>query len=290
MTVTTNDSEGAVTTVTCNDCKRYSNDRRVRLAKSMPQDWWWDHCHRAAWHCTSCHVDADHYACEHCGKCMVQGRDAKYCSSTCRVYAWKKRKAAETDNDICAVSPIVTYNSHAERVAAETRDYYRRVGDSLFGSPPKTEEEWSKTIRRWIKHESDDTALLCVDCHRDIGPQEPVWRSVNGVSCKDCISDGWRRVALKPCEGCSRPTVHSGYGRPFVYEPGLGRTQRTFCCRRCQEALYRRRHQQKVSDERLKDGPRRCEGCKEILDGQRADARYCSNSCRQRAYRQRRAS
>jgi len=287
VTVTSNERIGAYTAVTCNDCKRYSNARRKRLAKSMPQDWWSSHCRWADWHCTSCHADADHYACEHCGECMAQGRDARYCSSTCRVYAWRKRKAAETDNDLFDGDTIVTYNSHAERVEAETRDYYRRAGDSLFGSPPKTEEEWSKSIQFWIKHESNDTALLCAQCHRDIGSEEPVWRSINGVSCKNCVSDAWRRVGQKPCEGCSRATVHSGYGRPFVYEPGLGRTQRTFCCKRCQEGFYRRRRKERLSDERLKDGPRRCEHCEEILDGQRSDSRYCSNACRQRAYRSR---
>ena len=167
----------------------------------MPQDWWSSHYQWADWHCTSCRADADHYACEHCGKCMAEGRDARYCSSTCRVYAWRKSKAAETVNDLSDGDTIVTHNSHTDRVAAETRDYYRRVGDALFGSPPKTEEEWSKSIQFWIKHESDDTALLCTQCHRDIGSEEPVWRS-GGVTCRNCISgDAWGRVEQKPARG-----------------------------------------------------------------------------------------
>lgn len=293
MTVTSNDGTGALTTVTCNDCQSYSNARRERLSKSMPHGWWLSHWRWAEWHCTSCHADADHFACEHCGKCMSQGRRADYCSSTCRVYAWRKRKEVETDNGSSAVDAIVTYNSHAERIEAEYRQWRKQLGDDSFiGPAPETEQEWAECIKRRIKHESDDTALLCEQCHRDIGPEEPVWRGgyQRAVSCKDCGSDAKRTERPKPCEGCSRPTVHSGYGRPFVYEPGLGHSKRTFCCNRCQEAFYRGRRKERISDERLKAGPRRCEECQEILDGQRAEARYCSNACRQKAYRQRRAS
>jgi hypothetical protein len=41
---------------------------------------------------------------------------------------------------------------------------------------------------------------------------------------------------------------------------------------------------------RIRGLTRPCEDCRALIVGRRADRRYCSNRCRQRAYRQRRAA
>jgi hypothetical protein len=60
-----------------------------------------------------------------------------------------------------------------------------------------------------------------------------------------------------------------------------------YCSRRCRNAVDKVAACERRQAEQ--DGPRRCDGCHATLDGRRADAAYCSNACRQRAYRQRTA-
>jgi hypothetical protein len=169
----------------------------------------------------------------------------------------------ETDKERAARAQSNTYN-HAAHIEAEYD------GPNLPGA---------------IKHEAARTALLCGRCARDIGPEEPVHRERwNAVSCSHCSRRG---NGLSPCDGCGRPAWDSR-PRPKVWD-GFSYGKRTFCCGSCQDTYYRRRRSERLAAERLNDGPRHCDECNKVMDGQRADSRYCSPACRQRAYRQRKA-
>jgi hypothetical protein len=85
----------------------------------------------------------------------------------------------------------------------------------------------------------------------------------------------------RKCAGCGEPMLTPIY-RPF---------HNFVCSTRCYQRVYRkRRHEGHGSTVPWKaKGPFKCKACKKPLpDGQRRDARFCSNACRQRAYRQRR--
>jgi hypothetical protein len=116
-------------------------------------------------------------------------------------------------------------------------------------------------------------------------------------------------VSVAACRDCALPRVYRGWhDKPFhigkysqdwerrIIEPFvgqlfsrcevcgrlLGRTQfmpNTICSADCRlEVRNRRRHRERVEH--------RCE-CGRTFTPARADAAYCSNACRQRAYRQR---
>lgn len=72
-----------------------------------------------------------------------------------------------------------------------------------------------------------------------------------------------------PCAGCGRMVVHLP----------TWRHDWVACSPRCRRRVYRGNVW----------GRSTCDGCGEAFDASRADARYCSSACRQRAYRQRRA-
>lgn len=285
MTVTSNDAATLADVVICNDCSRYS---RERADSQTFNDEPWRRRFRG-WHCTTCHTDADHFACEHCGACMERGRRALYCSSTCRVYAWKKRKA-ETDNDGRGGETFVIHNNHAERIAAEYRQRRIAASERGFWRLPASEQEWVETIKKHLVNESDRSGLFCGGCQRDLALDEPVWRrgwhrGVTPLLCADCVNEGNERPQT-PCDACSRPTVDMRR-RPHVYDLERGRIKRTFCCTRCEQAFYRKRQQAHAAKRRLREAPQVCQGCDEVIDGSRQDALYCSNACRQRAYRER---
>jgi hypothetical protein len=278
-------------------------------------------------HCVNCHGD-DHRSCYRCGVCILAMRKVPgwrywkpntnrwYCSTTCRVNAWKARQATVTDNGLAPVRTTVTRNATADPVDAEVRRGFgdTRAGrcryeawksrvawgdNALSGPVPRTDDEWATYLNRSIIIGSIDAAEFCANCERDIEPDEFVerrelgyssWRrgsppTHGGVLCEDCsTADPLHR---RDCEGCGRPTVDRSRHR-WVYDPGIGPNRRTFCSRRCKDAHYRHRRQHRLAEERAQAGPHRCADCDEIMDGQRSDARYCSSACRQRAYRARR--
>lgn len=207
---------------------------------------------------------------------MARGRAAWYCSTTCRVYAWKKRQA-ETDNDSRAASTFVIGNTHAERAAARYRRWRADADDG--------------DVAGYLNRDSDHSGLFCGQCHRDLTPDEPVWRrgwhrGVTPLLCADCVNEGNERPQT-PCDACSRPTVDMRR-RPHVYDLERGRIKRTFCCTRCEQAFYRARHQARVAKRRSFDPPATCQTCDVVIEGARQGALYCSNACRQGAYRARR--
>jgi len=129
--------------------------------------------------------------------------------------------------------------------------------------------------------------IICGECRGSIEPWQPVWRT----------SDQWRRWALcaacarrpgdptdwyppRACAGCRRPVSdprRRRYGHPA---PPRRWAACSFSCEQ------RARYQARTAATRHKV----CTVCGAAFTPPRADGRYCSPACRQRAYRQRRAS
>jgi hypothetical protein len=83
----------------------------------------------------------------------------------------------------------------------------------------------------------------------------------------------WDAVRWRKCPWCRRRWINPrGWAMP-------GRE--AFCCDTCRKAAKRDSGRPTFA---------RCEGCGGTFEAKRRDARYCSGSCRQRAYRERRAT
>jgi len=124
-----------------------------------------------------------------------------------------------------------------------------------------------------------------------------------GTYCTDCHPHGWRDPA--PCEGCARlvvnhDSVRPGYRRGVMLdgtdddvawivdgdhyrEIPADSIIRVFCSELCRRQVFRA--EQKAKREPVAD--KRCDSCKAPFRPARADSRYCSNACRQKAYRDR---
>jgi hypothetical protein len=111
---------------------------------------------------------------------------------------------------------------------------------------------------------------------RETGEHNPwgaTWRLV--PFCENCVSEwhpSWleNREKPEPCSGGCGVLISHWYHWSEI---------RT-CSRRCSKRLEKERRRVKRED-------RRCEVCNETFTPKRADARYCSNACRQDAYRKR---
>ena len=87
----------------------------------------------------------------------------------------------------------------------------------------------------------------------------------------------------EPCEHCGRLVYYT--------EWHLGR-RRVFCCEKCPKAHHSARLAARARQRRAEArGPSRpCAACGQNFEPSRAEARFCSGTCRQRAYRKDRAS
>ena len=87
----------------------------------------------------------------------------------------------------------------------------------------------------------------------------------------------------RECAGCGEPISiprHQYRGNWRWFSHGV-------CSMRCYQRAYRKRRRQHGSTIDWKGGIRaRCECCKQLITSKRKDARFCSNKCRQRQYRQ----
>jgi hypothetical protein len=98
-----------------------------------------------------------------------------------------------------------------------------------------------------------------------------------------------RRTPLAP----RKETTCPGCGEPIFVAPNLRSYQLQFCSMRCYQRSYRKRRRDTGSAIDWKftgELPRRhqCAACKVLFRGKRRDARFCSDRCRQWAYRARR--
>ena len=167
---------------------------------------------------------------------------------------------------------------------------------SAKGPAADTRNEDADYVGRVLR--SAWSGSVCAECEEDVGLDESIvlfWfyskirtplgpglhRVAVGVVCRDCAAEdshfdhrslyGWTHGGL------SSRRCHCG--RQFVTGT---RSLRTNCSIMCEREVARRGRQNKRDSKRSS-----CLGCGESYRPSRADALYCSNACRQRAYRQR---
>jgi hypothetical protein len=150
------------------------------------------------------------------------------------------------------------------RARAREGGYQHRWLESVEQAAAKLLEDLAREDCRW-----------CSTCGRGIAAAAPVWRQRN-----------WRGRVQVVCEGCRDEYQFFGWSAPCAR---CGRTvhqknwqQRTVCSESCRLALDRERARLERAESRV---GKRCAECDEPFDADRADRRYCSNACRQRAYR-----
>jgi endogenous inhibitor of DNA gyrase (YacG/DUF329 family) len=147
--------------------------------------------------------------------------------------------------------------------------------DSEFAGPGfLVDAARSKGSRRWKVR-----ALICKPCYRRAWTTDTDGRTVTtGYAARqrdrfewfDLVGRGAEMPAA-PCVSCARMVVRAS-------DPLL---KRVTCSHSCSVSLTRKRNGNKGVD-------RPCPECGDPIDTGRADSRYCSNACRQRAYRKRR--
>jgi hypothetical protein len=134
----------------------------------------------------------------------------------------------------------------------------------------------------------------CARCTSPVGPGEPVWRRQAYLGPGML---GGHRFGLRPhCAACRgndawywEPRRCECCGREVNYRIDGRRHRRTFCCERCAtiilvaeaNAKARRRRAEK------RGATSTCPACGETFEPGRADAKFCSAACKQKAYRRR---
>jgi endogenous inhibitor of DNA gyrase (YacG/DUF329 family) len=149
---------------------------------------------------------------------------------------------------------------------------------------------------------------LCLDCfkHPDANSYDPaaMQRSAQDEAeatrasyAQYCQSEGRAPPDLPPliprtpvapreerlCPGC---------GEPIFVSPNLRSSRLQFCSMRCYQRGYRKeRRKYGGSTIQWKGGVRpRCEACAKLIASKRRDAKFCSDKCKQEAYRRRAAA
>jgi hypothetical protein len=186
------------------------------------------------------------------------------------------------------------------RAAADPDGYDAKIV-RMVGPDGPDDTEWIEwQAGHHLREEAARTARWCGRCGRDIAPGEVVARRLfvrggTNVTCADCSRYYVDRYKPEPCVTCGRPVIntHQRWATSPEPRPGFrhawreGRyygPARVWCCEDCAVAASLARRRRLRAEARA---GQKCEGCGEMIDAGRNDARYCSNACRQRAYRQR---
>jgi hypothetical protein len=128
---------------------------------------------------------------------------------------------------------------------------------------------------------------ICYECWKHEALATNRWEIENHKRYNDDRGIHLERVA-RACQGCGEPIS--------IPRDQFRGTWRWFshgvCSMRCYQRAYRKRRREhgrgSAIDWKVKDGHdhnSQCATCKKRLQSQRKDARYCSNACRQFAYR-----
>jgi hypothetical protein len=201
----------------------------------------------------------------------------------------------------CNLPTVQSNQELAEEPGAQQSNYQALVNEakSLLGV---NDDDPQQQKRRAIR-EAARYARKCAQCGRKLRPDDPIWRKrlpipglfgrphrVLAPVCKRCheketrVRRKWgfsekQYTNAKPCEGCGRP-VHNTID--FVYR------QHSFCSDNCSDKVLPAKAAAAARQQRAEDrGTRTCAGCATVFTPTRTDARFCSASCKQRAYRQR---
>jgi hypothetical protein len=295
--VTHNESAQMGSPVSCYGCENNGNEWSNR-------EYWHEDLH-----CTTCHEDG-HRACSQCGACLPKRHrwDRFYCSSTCRVRAHAERFRASIER----VEWETQYPEQAAKERAEQEAIVREIRALNGADEPGAERrkrrealkavadrcadcerpfERDETIYRRGQHGMDGPVLPYCSAHRCAqsdgrhNKDLPEGRSYQNCRCPGKAGDSkWRKP--EPCAGCGRMVANDRatadphrFIRDWAYSGERERTARVFCSERCRRIASR--------TPRRQHGPAPCESCSAEFVPARADARYCSSACRQRAYRER---
>jgi hypothetical protein len=128
---------------------------------------------------------------------------------------------------------------------------------------------------------SDQTVVIVRDY--DGGPDECPWHDwcavCVGCAHPDDLAAAWRKTT---CKGCGQPMlVPHRVARMNIRTGACDATAVSTCSTRC-EQRYRRRLRRQAKSSLV------CTVCNAAFRPARADAKFCSNACRQWAYRRRR--
>ena len=159
-------------------------------------------------------------------------------------------------------------------------------------------------MRYPILHEwKCEPVSLCLDCfkHPDAESYDPAAMQASAAAESEQIraqvkarhpemyfEPPKRRTPVAPRQETTCP----GCGEPIFVASNLRSYKLQFCSMRCYQRSYRKRRRDTGSAIDWKftgEVPRRhqCAACKVLFRGKRRDARFCSNRCRQWAYRAR---
>jgi len=161
-----------------------------------------------------------------------------------------------------------------------------RTGEPCSGCGRKLRADEPVVVRGWsrmavIYTYSDGTHGLgsrikdwgarCVECANLRRVSERVWQHVFEIQGREVRTCLYRE---EPCAHCGRPTIR---------DLGHRNRKHTFCSQPC-ESAYHNHRKRKPKERKL------CEVCGEEFTAKRVDAKTCSQACKQKAYRRRRAS
>jgi len=215
-----------------------------------------------AWHCPSCRAHDHRRPCGWCGACRPGGG---YCSTTHRVYDWRRRRAAP------GYQPCVPRTLEQQAVEIEARPYR--------GGPA--------AARAYLARETGET---CGRCGEPIGEVAYVRYAHSGSGraerpvpwCEPCATAPVDPMLRRPEPRYRAPRACEACGRTVRYSHTIRRST-VVCSDRCLRAVYRR-------GSRPESKPIDCAVCGERIDSRRRGARYCTAACRQQAYRRRRST
>lgn len=149
--------------------------------------------------------------------------------------------------------------------------------------------------RRWKR--PSETASSCWLCDRRMGRRNVVYRTrvrlgrglYGGTSwtivplcrrCRPIAPEPWQSWSWdrgpKPCQTCSRPVLNQVTRR---------RRRHTFCSDACEKEYHAARQANRRREAAMLE--KECATCSAAFTAARSDARYCSDACRQKAYRMR---
>jgi hypothetical protein len=148
---------------------------------------------------------------------------------------------------------------------------------------------------KWLR-EAARRGKICGGCGRELGESAPIWRkqfthgrgyfggatTIIAPICEACwqAAEDANNDAVwshGPCENCQRP----------VYESQRRKRRHHYCCEDCREkhqllAIHALARQRRTE---ARGSSRPCQECGERFEPARADAKFCSARCKQKAWR-----
>lgn len=201
---------------------------------------------------------------------------------------WKRRERDLDRKRQPRVAEMLALLSEAEverlrELAEAERDGDERRAKFLRMCAPSSRLTAEQRAVRQMQRLAGKHAGWCARCGKDLAPGEKVvvqqaepWGMA--PRCVDCAGshERWQSPDRKgDCGGCGRPVV--------LRNPWAWHRKHIYCCTRCADVIFRKLRQRNPK-------PVACDGCDAKFTPSRADARFCSNACRQRDYRTRKAA